>query len=372
MRQILSSPPRSPTAAFEMRRRTTRRMCVGVRTAGMTLFVLGIALGTPVPFCIWGLMSILAAIVGCRVGTKRLELWSSGTEMLAEARSAKSWILTWCVGGRTYSEQTCQQPLLWDNGRVRILVDLAHPSRMTPVGLEMVVLPELEASQEALLPVLPARLRGSNERMLKGARQQRIAAALTAVLALCVAGVVTPSVLERRRFLSEAMTAGPARVIGHTRNTVDYECEGVRRSFAASGKAQSRWPIGKSVPVYRSQGFIVAEPEFPGLPLATGVILTCLPTLAALGILVSAVREAGFVRRLWREGKEVPAEIISDHTLQGRREVVCRFVSAGSVGTTRRDFSASRRPLEGSRGEAVVLVDRRHPSLSRMILADEA
>jgi hypothetical protein len=350
----------------------TRRVSVMVGTAGMTLVVLGVALRAPIPFSLWGMMAVVAAVIAYRSGTRRSELWIYGTEMAAEARPAKSWILTWGVGGRTYSEQTCQQPLLWTNGRVRILVDLDHPSRMTPVGMEMVAPPEPVGSQEAWPPVLPPRLRAPNARMLKGARQRRIAAAVTAALALCVAAVVAPSVLERRRFLSEASSAGPARVIGHTRNTVDYECEGARRSFAAGGKAQSRWPIGKIVPVYRVEGFIVAEPEFPGLPLATGLILTCLPAAAAIGFLVSAIREARFVRRLWRQGKEVPAEILSDHTLQGQREVICRFASAGSVGTTRRAFSASRRPLLGVRGEAVVLVDRLDPNRSRMILADEA
>src|SRR5262249_6426310 len=262
---------------------------------------------------VWGVMALIAAAAGFRFVNRRLELWLYGTEMLAEGRPGKGWMLTRSVGARSYSKQT-NLPLLWDCGKVRILVDLDHPSRMTPVGLDMAAPPELVASLKASPPVLPPRPRDPNSRMLRGARQLRIAAVVAAVLALCVAGALTPSVQGRRRFLAEATFAGPARVIGYTRETVDYECEGDRRSFAAGSKAQRRWPIGASVPVCRSQGMIVAEPEYPGLPLATGLILTGLPTAAALLLLVSAMSEARLVRRLWRDGKEVAAEIISDRT----------------------------------------------------------
>jgi hypothetical protein len=349
-----------------------RRGSVIVAAAGPTLFVLGIALRAPIPFCILGVVALIAAVVAIRAGNRRLELWISGTEMLAEARRSKAWTLTWCVDGRSYSEQTGQAQLLWTGGRARILVDLAHPSRMTPVGLEMLTPPEPEESPAERRTILPSGPRASNPRMLKGARLQRIAALVTAFFALCVACAVTPHVQDRRRFLSEAVSAGPARVVGTTRYTVDYECEGARRSFAASGKAQARWPIGKIVPVYRHQGFLVAEPEVPGLPLGAGLLLSGLPLAAAVGILVSSIREARLVRRLWRQGKEVSAEIISDHTFEMQREVICQFASAGSVGTTVRSFAKSRRPLLGCRGEAVVLVDRRNPRLSRMVLADEA
>src|SRR5215831_10831972 len=109
MRQILSSPPRAPTAAWQMSRRTILRISVILGAAGMTLFVLGIVLRAPIPFCIWGMMAIIAAVVAYRGGTRRLDLWMYGTEMLADAKLSKAWTLTWCVDGRTYSEQTCQQ-----------------------------------------------------------------------------------------------------------------------------------------------------------------------------------------------------------------------------------------------------------------------
>jgi hypothetical protein len=130
--------------------------------------------------------------------------------------------------------------------------------------------------------------------------------------------------------------------------------------------------VGKTLAVYRHRGLVVAEPEVPGMALPLGVILTGLPILAAVGVLAAAVSEARLARELWRFGKEVPADLISDHTQNQRREVVCRFASAGLIGVTRREFSAIRKPLQGFRGEAVVLVDPRDPKKSRMLLADEA
>ena len=155
MRQLLSSPPRAPTAPWQMSRKIFRRGSVITAGAGPPLFVLGIALRVPIPFCILGLVALIAAVVAIRAGNRRLELWISGTEMLAEARRSKAWTLTWCVDGHAYSEQTGQAQLLWAGGRARILVDLAHPSRMTPVGLEMLTPPESEKSPSERRPILP-------------------------------------------------------------------------------------------------------------------------------------------------------------------------------------------------------------------------
>jgi len=107
------------------------------------------------------------------------------------------------------------------------------------------------------------------------------------------------------------------------------------------------------------------------MSLPAGMILILAPVLASLGILASAVGEALRAQRLWRSGKELAGEVISDRTEQQRREVVCRFDSGGRAGVTRRLFSASRRPLEGFRGEPVVLVDPGDPTVSRILLEDE-
>jgi hypothetical protein len=243
---------------------------------------------------------------------------------------------------------------------------------MMPVGVEMLPSPEAEAPSPEVPPVLSPRPRRTNLLVLTEAKQRRNAAVVTAVLALFVACLVSPFVLERRRFLAEAVPAGQGRVTGRTRSSVEYVFDGARRMFESSGKSQVQWPVGKLVTVYRHQGFVVAEPEVPGMRLPVGVILVAAPIVAAIVILMSALVEARLARRLWRFGKEVPAELISDHTQNQRREVVCRFSSAGLSGITRRDFAASRKPLEGFRGELVVLVDPRDPKRSRMVLADEA
>ncbi|HVE42151.1 MAG TPA: hypothetical protein VNM14_19815 [Planctomycetota bacterium] len=372
MKLLLSAPPRRTTPAEQLALKGARRMSVVFGSLGLVLVVLGVAAKAPIPFCIWGFFVLGAAVVVRRSGERRLELWLHGTEMLAEARPGKAWTLTWSVDGKTFRGQTSQMPLLWTNGRVRILVDLDKPSRMIPLGLEMVETPEAEGPQTVLPPVLPPRPRRASLLVLTEARQRRNAALLTASLALFVACLVSPFVLERCRFLAEAVPAGQARVTGRTRSSVEYVFDGARRSFEAGGKSQVQWPVGKIVTVYRHRGFVVAEPEVPGMRIPVGVILIVAPIVAAILILTSAVGEARQAQRLWRFGKEVPAEMISDHTQNQRREVICRFSSAGLGGVTRREFAASRNLLEGYRGEPVVLVDPRDPKVSRMMLADEA
>jgi hypothetical protein len=372
MRYLLSSPPRRATPLGLSILEGARRQSVGFGALGLALIVLGLVSKIPVPFCIWGFFVLGAAVVVRQTGERRQELWLQGTEMLARAQLAKSWTLTWSVDGKSFSSQTSQSPLLWANGCVRVLVDLDKPSRMIPLSLEMVEMPEAEGPQTVLPPVLPPRPRRASLLVLVEARQRRMLAALAAGLALVVALLVTPFVLERRRFLAEATEAGVGTVSGRTCQTVEYELDGSRRIFAASGKAQASWPVGKTVRVYRHQGMVVAETELPGMPLAAGVILMGLPIALAAGILASAVAEARLAQRLWRFGKEVPAELISDHTHNQRREVVCRFASGGRCGIARREFAATRKPLEGFRGEAVVLVDPRRPKQSRILLADEA
>jgi hypothetical protein len=349
----------------------SRSASVACGAAGLALVVFGLVLKVPFPFCIWGFIALVAAVAVRRSGERRLELWLHGTEMRADARPGKTWTLTWSVDGRSYRSQTSQKLLLWANGRVRILVDQDEPSRMVPVGLEMLETPALEAPSAEVPTVLPQRPREANLLVLEDARRLRRAAALTAVLALLVACLVSPFVLERRRFYAEAVEAGQGRVTGRTRNAVEYQFDGSRRIFAAVGKAQAQWPVGKAVRVYRHQGFVVAETEVPGMPLPVGMILIAAPIVAAILILGSAVSEGRLAERLWRSGKEVSAEMISDHTQNRRREVVCRYSFAGRSGIARREFAASRKPLEGFRGELVVLADPRRPGVSRMILADE-
>jgi hypothetical protein len=352
--------------------------CTTLRLLSIVLAVVGVAIlaaalvsGFRYPFSLLGVLAVLVASVLSRTSKQRQELWVHGTEMLAEARRSKSWILRWTVDGRSYNAGTSQIPLLWANGRVRVLVDLDKPSRMLPLSLDMVATPETEGPSPVLPPVLAPRPRRPSLLVLTEARRLRTVALLTALLSPVVAGVVSPFVLERQRFLAEVSDVGTGQVIGRTASTVEYLFDG-RRSFAANRKAQGGWPLGKTLTVYRHQGFVVAETEVPGMPLPLGVVLVSLPVVAAIGILISAVSEARLAQKLWRFGKEVSAEIISDHVLDQRREVVCRFTSAGLFGFTRREFAASRKPLEGFRGEAVVLVDPRNPRLSRMILADEA
>lgn len=371
MKRILSSPPRAPARAFEAIRRATQRVSVGIAAAGTALIVAGLVSGVPVPLCIWGVMALVGAVIARRSMNRRLELWLQGIEMLADAKPGKAWTLTWTVDGRMQTGQSSQPLLLWDNGRVRILVDPMNPSRMTPVGLEMVLLQESDGSPEEALPVLPPRPRAPSRCMDREIRKQRLGALLLCVLALLPSCVVMPMVLKRRNFLSEAVSAGPARIMGRTCVTVDYEFEGEHRAFEASGKAQSRWPIGTQLRVYRHQGRIVAEPELPGMPVALGVVLAILSVASGVGILASAVSRERLARLLRRWGKEVSAEIISDCVQQGRRQVICRYSFAGKGGIARRDFAASRQPMEGRRGEAVVLVDPRDPRRSRIVLADE-
>ncbi len=372
MKRILSPPPRTPTRAFELIRTANRRVSVMLVAAGTTLIVAGIVSRVPVPFCLWGVMALVGGVMARRSIDRRLELWLQGTEMSADAKPGKGWTLTWTVDGRTYTGQSSQPVLLWDNGRVRILVHPTDPSRMTPVGLEMVVQSESEGSSREAPTVLPSSPRASSDCMAQELRKQRLGAVLAFVLVLLPSCVVMPMVLKRRSFLSEAVSAGPARIIGRTAVTVDYECEGVHRAFEASGKAQSRWPIGTELRVYRREGRIVAEPELPGLPMGLGVVLAFLTVGSGAGILASVLSRERLARKLWRWGKEVSAEIVSDCVQRGRRQVICRYSFAGKGGIARREFAASRQPMEGRRGEAVVLVDPRSPLSSRVVLADEA
>src|SRR5262249_33830421 len=151
---------------------------------GAVLLTLGIAMKLPVPFCIWGFISLVVALVARRNIGQLMELWVHGTEMLAEAKPGKAWTLTVRVDGRPYQVQTAQLPLLWVNDRVRVLVDLDRPTRMMPVRPEMVEVPEAEEPPPVLPPVLPPRPRRANLLVLTEARQRRTAAAVTAVIAL--------------------------------------------------------------------------------------------------------------------------------------------------------------------------------------------
>ncbi len=372
MRNLLSSPPRLMTRAWETERKTIHRTTLVMGVAGLALIVVGALSGVPFPFCLWGMIVVIAAVVIRASGGRRLDLWLHGTEMLAEALPGKSWTLSWSLNGRGYSRQTSQMPLLWVDGRVRILVDRSQPSRMTPLGVEMLPFPESEEAAPIVEPALPPRPRKSSPLVLTEARQRRTLAVVAFVSVLVVACLVTPFVRDRQRFLAEAVETGRGTVTGRTSSMVEYQFDGSRRIFEARGKSQARWPVGATVRVYRHQGLVVAETELPGMPLTLGMVFMGLPILAAVGILASAVAEARRAQRLWRFGKEVPAELISDQTRNQRREVICQFSSAGLSGVTRREFAATRRLLEGARGELVVLVDPRNPNESRVMLADEA
>src|SRR5689334_8274606 len=184
MKLLLTPEPRQVTPLGQTLFETSRRVSTAFGAAGLALIVVGLAAKVPIPLCIWGVMALVAAVVVRKSGGRRLELWLHGTEMLAEARPGKAWTLTWTVDGRSYSGQASQMPLLWAGSRVRILVDLDKPSRMMPVGVEMLSSPEAEAPSPEVPPVLPPRQRRTNLLVLTEAKQRRNAAVVTAVLAL--------------------------------------------------------------------------------------------------------------------------------------------------------------------------------------------
>ncbi len=370
MMPLLSPTPRILTLrSIEQRRGGMIAAGLFVSLA-LGVIVSGFAAIAPVaiiPAAILMTVGIVVAVVTAR----QQWIFIHGVEMLAEAELAKSCTLRWEFGGQRHSRQVAHQQLLWEEGRVRIVVDPRCPSRMIVATMEMIPLPPMAACMEGGGASLPTAPRPANRAFAgKQVRGLFVAAAILFSISAGAALVTSIFAAQRDRFLAEATVVGVAKVIGRSSSSVQYEFGGERKSFTASGKAQNRWPVGTGVTVWSRQGRIVAEPDLPGMPRAAAMTLSLLPVAVGAAIFFVAMHEVILRRRLWCHGVEVAATIVSDHAANGQREVVYRYASRGLRGVARQCFGASRRPVTTANGWHVTALACGRES--RLVLSDEA
>ncbi len=232
----------------------------------------------------------------------------------------------------------------------------------------MIPMPPLSAAVDGIVPRLPSSPRAGGPTLSTEARGRVAASVTLSVAALILAAVTQARATAREEFLSKAEAVG-GRVVAIEGQRVVFEAGGLRGT-TARGKSAPK--VGTPMAAYRHGGGVLAERDLPGMPRPAAIVVSLAPLVAAAILWLVAVAEVREARRLWRDGVEVDARVVSRHEANGTVEIIYRYASCGLRGVARREFPATRRPLTAADPfRVVVVVDAKDAQRSRLVLADE-